>query len=225
MVRAQFSRTIELEQTFEYMTDTTTTDTKTQILNVAERLMAERGFAATTLRNVVSEADVNLAAVHYHFGSKEELFRAVVRRIAVPLVKRQLHLLEQLRKKADPPSVEELLTAFLTPPLELVMGDETYRLVRAQFMGRCRAEPESIQRIANAEFSTSMEPFLDAFQRSLPDQSRLELLWKLDLVVASLIRVQMGAGKAGALLESLQPQNVQTTIQKLVSFLAAGMRA
>ena len=71
MVRAQFSRTIELEQTFEYMTDTTTTDTKTQILNVAERLMAERGFAATTLRNVVSEADVNLAAVHYHFGSKE----------------------------------------------------------------------------------------------------------------------------------------------------------
>ena len=46
---------------------TTTIDTKEQIISVAERLFAERGFAGTTLRNVISEADVNLAAVHYHF--------------------------------------------------------------------------------------------------------------------------------------------------------------
>ncbi|NEP17789.1 MAG: TetR/AcrR family transcriptional regulator [Leptolyngbya sp. SIO4C1] len=207
------------------MTTATTTDTKTQILDVAERLIAEKGFTGTTLRNIVSEADVNLAAVHYHFGSKEELFRAIVRRIAVPLVERQLDMLEQLRKTTDPPSVEELLTAFLTPPLELVMGDEHYRIVRAQFMGRCRAEPEPVQKIAHEEFSPNVEPFLDALQRSLPDQSRSQLLWKLDLVIASLIRVQIGAGKPGALLESLQPQDVQATIQKLVAFLAAGMRS
>jgi len=207
------------------MTPATTTDTKTQILDVAERLIAEKGFTGTTLRNIVSDAGVNLAAVHYHFGSKEELFRAVVRRIAVPLVERQLHLLEQLRKKPDPPSVEELLTAFLTPPLELVMGDEHYRVVRAQFMGRCRAEPEPVQRIAHEEFSPNIEPFLDALQRSLPDQSRSQLLWKLDLVVAALIRVQIGAGQPGALLESLQPQDVQATIRKLVAFLAAGMES
>lgn len=207
------------------MSNATTTDTKTQILDVAERLIAEKGFSGTTLRNIVSEADVNLAAVNYHFGSKEELFRAVVHRIAEPVVKRQLDMLNQLREKDSVPTVEELLTAFLTPPLEFVMGDETYRMVRAQFMGRCRSEPEPIQSIAHGEFSPNVDPFLDALQRALPDQSRSQLYWKLDLVVAALIRVQIGVGKPNALLKSSQPQDIQNTIKNLVAFLAGGMRS
>jgi AcrR family transcriptional regulator len=87
-----------------------TTDTKTQIINVAERLFAELGFAGTTLRNVVSEAGVNLAAVHYHFGSKEELFRAVVARFARPVVDRELSLLSELTVGTELPSVEAILT-------------------------------------------------------------------------------------------------------------------
>lgn len=201
------------------------TDTKTQILDVAERLIAEKGFAATTLRNIVGKAGVNLAAVSYHFGSKEELFRAVVHRIAVAVVDRQRELLEQLSQKTATPSVEELLTAFLMPSLEFVMGDEHYRIVRAQFMGRCRIEPEPIQSIAHSEFSPNVEPFLDALQRALPDQSRSQLRWKLDLVIASLIRVQTEVGKPDALLRSSQPQDIQDTIINLVKFLAAGLQA
>ena len=56
------------------MSSATKPDTKTQILDVAERLLAENGFSGTTLRNIVSEADVNLAAVHYHFGSRKNSF-------------------------------------------------------------------------------------------------------------------------------------------------------
>ncbi len=207
------------------MTAATTIDTKIQILDVAEHLIAEKGFSGTTLRNIVSAASVNLAAVHYHFGSKEELFRAVVHRIAQPVVEGQLDMLKQLKQKTDNPSVEDLLTAFLTPPLEFVMSNETHRIIRAQFMGRCRTEPEPIQSIARGEFSSNVDPFLDAFQRSLPGQSRLQLHWKLDLVVASLIRVQTEAGKPGALLRDIQPKDIQDTISNLVSFLAAGMRA
>ncbi|WP_346293358.1 TetR/AcrR family transcriptional regulator [Sphaerothrix gracilis] len=205
------------------MSSATTADTKTQILDVAERLIAEKGFAGTTLRNIVSAAKVNLAAVHYHFGSKEELFRAVVRRIAVPVTKRQLKLLKQLQEKTATASVEALLTAFLTPPLEFIGGDDNHRIVRAQFMGRCRTEPEPIQNIAYQEFSVSTEPFLDALQRALPEQSRSQIHWKLDLVVAALIRVQMEAGKPNALLQSSQSQDIQATISKLATFLAAGM--
>ena len=57
--------------------NTIATDTKEQILNVAERQFAEKGYAGTTLRGVIKEAEVNIAAVHYHFGSKEELFIAL----------------------------------------------------------------------------------------------------------------------------------------------------
>jgi AcrR family transcriptional regulator len=67
---------------------------------VVERLFAEHGFVGTTLRHVVSQAEVNLAAVHYHFGSKEELFRAVVARFARPVVERELGLLSQLKSSS-----------------------------------------------------------------------------------------------------------------------------
>ena len=206
------------------MSNATTIDTKTQILDVAERLIAERGFSATTLRNIVSEADVNLAAVHYHFGSKDELFRAVVHRIAAPIIKRQLETLTRLQAKTEEPSVEEILTAFLTPPFELIAGDERNGMLRARFMGRCQSEPEPVQSVAHREFSSSLEPFLDILQRVLPEQSRSQLMWKMDLVVASLIRVQIKAGTPNALLKSGKPKDIQATISKLVTFLAGGMR-
>lgn len=208
------------------MISTPTTDTKTQILDVTERLIAEKGFAGTTLRNIASKADANLAAVHYHFGSKEELLRAVIRRIAQPVVARQLEMLNQLQQKTAAPSVEYLLTAFLTPPFEIIIGGESARrIARIQFMGRCRTEPEPVQSLAGEEFSTSKESFLDGFQRVLPDQSRSQLDWKLDLVIAVLINVQVQAGRPNSLLQSNRPQDIQNTISNLVVFLAAGMQA
>ncbi len=71
----------------------TTIDTKEQILNVAEGQFAEKGFSGTTLRGVIREAEVNIAAIHYHFGSKEELFIAVVQRVAKQVVQSQLQQL------------------------------------------------------------------------------------------------------------------------------------
>ncbi|MBE7383356.1 MAG: TetR family transcriptional regulator [Leptolyngbya sp. SIO1E4] len=200
-------------------------DTKEQILNVAEHMIAERGFAGTTLRSVVSKAGVNLAAVHYHFGSKEELFRATVERIARPVVEQELAGLRRLQQEKESPSVEEILTVFLVSPLKLLMGYENSRRVRAQFMGRCRTEPEPVQSIATKEFDASSQAFLEALQRALPNQSRAQLQWKFDLAITSLVRVQMEVGKPGALIQSTQPEDIQEAVSQLVKFLAEGMRA
>ncbi|MBW4627124.1 MAG: TetR family transcriptional regulator [Brasilonema octagenarum HA4186-MV1] len=204
---------------------TPTTDTKEQIISVAERLFAERGFSGTTLRNVVSEARVNLAAVHYHFGSKEDLFRAVVARFARPVVEQELALLEQLQAGNEVPSVEAILTALLKPCLEILAQDKDTLLVRAQFMGRCRTEPEPIKSIATDEFAVSSEAFLDVLQRALPEQSRSQLHWKLDLVIAALIRVQTEAGQPFALLQMTDPEHIQNATEQLVKFLSPGMRS
>jgi AcrR family transcriptional regulator len=200
-------------------------DTKEQIITVAERLFAERGFAGTTLRNVVSEAGVNLAAVSYHFGSKEELFRAVVCRFARPVIEQELRLLSELQAGPKLPSVEEILTVILKPSLEILTQDQDTHLMQAQFMGRCRTEPKPIQRIANEEFAVVTEACLDLLQRVLPDQSRSQLYWKLDLVIASLIRVLTEAGQPYALLKSNRPEDIQATTQQLVRFLSPGMRS
>ncbi|MGF1491374.1 MAG: TetR/AcrR family transcriptional regulator [Microcoleaceae cyanobacterium] len=91
--------------------------TKEQIIDAAERLFAESGFAGTSLRAVTREAEVNLAAVHYHFGSKEALFRAVVRQIAEPIVQQQVQRLDSLKELDSPPPVEKLIEAFVAPQL------------------------------------------------------------------------------------------------------------
>jgi AcrR family transcriptional regulator len=201
------------------------TETKEQIITVAERLFAEHGFMGTTLRNVVSEAGVNIAAVHYHFGSKEELFRAVVARFAHPVVEQELNLLSALKAGNELPSVEAILLAMLKPSLEILSQDEDTRLIRAKFMGRCRTEPEPFQSIAYEEFAPATEAFLDVLQRILPEQSRSQLGWKLDLVITALIRILMEAGKPYALLKTSDPEDIQATIQQLVQFFSPGMRS
>jgi AcrR family transcriptional regulator len=198
---------------------TSTTDTKEQIISVAERLFAERGFTGTTLRNVVSEA------VHYHFGSKEELFRAVVARFACPVVEQELALLEQLKANKEVPSVEAILTAAFKPCLEFLVRDPNALLVRAQFMGRCRIEPEPLKSLVANEFSQATELCLDLLQRALPEQSRSQLSWKLDLAIAALIRVQTEAGQPFALLQSTDSDSIQNAIEQLVKFLSPAMRS
>ncbi|MEM8673775.1 MAG: TetR/AcrR family transcriptional regulator [Cyanobacteria bacterium P01_G01_bin.67] len=207
------------------MTDTNVTDTKEQILNVAERLFAEHGFAGTSLRNVIREAEVNLSAVNYHFGSKEGLLRAVIARTAQPIVTGELKKLKQCQAKYENPSVEVILEAFLTPALQVILNSGERSISCARFMGRCRLEPDPVRQIAEQEFRASQEAFLDALGRSLPDLSRTELTWKLDLVIAVLVRVLAEARKPGALIQDHSLHTVEITVSKLVAFLAPGLRS
>jgi hypothetical protein len=89
----------------------------------------------------------------------------------------------------------------------------------------CRTEPEPIQSIVNAEFAAATDPFLDMLQQVLPEQSRSQLSWKLDLAIATLIRVLTEAGKPYGLLKSNSPEDIQATTQQLVRFLSPGMRS
>src|SRR5437867_10382410 len=86
--------------------------TKGRILDAGEELFMEHGFEATTLRQITAAADVNLAAVHYHFGSKEELFHAVLARRLDPMNQERLSLLTRFEHDAaaHPLSCEKILT-------------------------------------------------------------------------------------------------------------------
>ncbi|MEO1590879.1 MAG: TetR/AcrR family transcriptional regulator [Cyanobacteria bacterium J06632_22] len=205
---------------------TSATDTKSQILNATEVLIAERGYAGTTVRNIISQAGVNLAAVHYHFGSKEDLFRAVFSRISSPMVEGQLALLAAAEAEHQPAAVEAILTAFLKPPIkQLVQNATDSRIVRAQFMGRCWSEPEPVQTIASECFRASRMAFLRAFQETLPGQTEQALSWKLDMVIATLVRLTSDAGKPRALLQGTEDADIERAIDQLVTFLTPGMAA
>src|ERR1035438_6964698 len=97
------------------------TETKEKILDTAERLIGEHGYDATSLRHIIAEAGVNLAAVHYHFGSKEDLLDAVVVRKVTPLNEARIARLECVEAEAGsgPPEVDKVPEALLIPTAEM----------------------------------------------------------------------------------------------------------
>jgi AcrR family transcriptional regulator len=96
-------------------------NTKERILDTAERLFAEHGYAATSLRSIIAEAGVNLAAVHYHFHSKEALLEAVILRRSKPANAERLALLGEFEKQAGekPVPLESVIEAFVAPTFRM----------------------------------------------------------------------------------------------------------
>src|ERR1700750_2870552 len=159
--------------------------TRTAILAAAERLYADRGFGDVTLRDIVAEANVNLAAVNYHFGSKDEL-------IAELFVTRSLALnrerLRELRAAEDRgggrAQVADILRALVGPSLRGCLGQENQRATAARFMIRVSIESvPPIRRIRNREID-HLRKFVAAMRRSLPGQSDVELYWGLHFALA-----------------------------------------
>ena len=140
-------------------------ETKEKLLDAAERLFSERGYDATSLRQIIAEAGVNLAAIHYHFGSKEELLDELVLRKATPVNEERLKLLERLEAEAGGGrlEVERVLDAFLTPMSR--RADENPQLVR--LMGRIQAEGMLLP-VVQRNFQPVISRFLAAMQKALP---------------------------------------------------------
>src|ERR1700744_12731 len=115
-------------------------NTKDRILDAAERLFARDGFEATSLRAITTEAEVNLAAVNYHFQSKEALVQAVIGRRMGPVNARRLALLDAYEAQSGrhPVSFDKILEAFLRPVVEMV---GTHARAFVPLIGRLYTEP------------------------------------------------------------------------------------
>ena len=200
-------------------------DTKDRILDVAERLFATRGFAATSLRDITSEARVNLAAVNYHFGSKEELLAATMERRLRPVNERRIAMLDALEASGRPVTHEEVLSAFLLPLFEKhhEWGEKAHEF--RMLMGRIHYEMKGEFRTSLLrQFDQVIVRFGDAFLRSLPHldpaEIRVRLLFLTGAMAYSLtwgIRLEVW-GIDGV----LDPAEL---LDDLLRFGAAGMAA
>ncbi len=159
--------------------------TRTAILAAAERLYAERGFSDVTLRDIVAEASVNLAAVNYHFGSKDELIAELFVTRSLALNRERLRLLRAAEEKgAGRADIADVLGALVGPSLRGCLGPENERSTAARFMIRVNIESvPPIRRIRNREID-HLRKFIAAMRRSLPDRSDVELYWGLHFALA-----------------------------------------
>lgn len=205
-----------------------TTDTPERILDAAERLFAERGVDGSSLRAVTRAAGVNLAAIHYHFGSKEALLAAVMARRIEPVNQARLKRLEELVGAAQGEAipVEALLDAFLAPAMRLVTSGERGQLF-AQMLSRAYWEAgEAFREAAMTQLREVAERFGPELARSLaplpPDEVAIRFHYMIGVTLQELADPYRERRDPPFAVPEADPE---TRLDRLVTFLAAGFRA
>jgi AcrR family transcriptional regulator len=194
------------------------TDTKEHLLDAAEYLFGEYGYGATSLRQIIARAQANLASVHYHFGSKQELLEQVILRKVGPINEQRLKLLDQFESEAAPlpVAVEKIVEAVILPAM---MIDKDQQFLK--FMGRMHSEglmPEIAQRLFNPLISR----FLAAARRACPDITMEELVWKIHFMLGAMALTLLVRPEA---YPQLAPESQLTIARRLIAFVSWGFRA
>lgn len=198
--------------------------TKERILDTAEALFAEHGFAGTSLRRVTGHADVNLAAVNYHFGSKDNLVTEVFRRRMDEMSQARLERLEATRTQA-PPQLEAVLRAFIEPALALSL-DRQGGSAFVRVLARAYAERnESLRRFLSDNYGHVPREFSRVLAECLPDLDRETLHWRLDFVAGALTYAMADFGLRQRGDQPDERTHSERAASELVSFAAAGLRA
>lgn len=205
-------------------------DTKQRILNAAEYHFARDGYHATSLRSITAAAKVNLAAVNYHFGSKEALLEAVIEHRLTPLNEARLGQLERLLKQAEQvgevPCCRDILRTFIEPTLRLrQQGSDAEDFIA--LIGRMLAEPRGV---AMAIFMRHMEPLLNqlfqALELSLSGVSRQALFWRVHFTIGSLSHLMRCHERYAIVPEGVSIDiPVVDLVEHFLDFAAAGMEA
>lgn len=201
--------------------------TRERILDAAERLFAERGVGGTSLRAVTSAAGVNLAAVHYHMGSKEALLREVLSRTIAPINQERLKRLDALEAGAAPVPLDALLEAFLRPALESARGGEDHPRLVSRLLARIYSDDSvTFQTVVLEQFAEVIERFSLALTASVPALDPSEALHRLQYCVAVLMHVLAGTPDVSRFVPFEHfPSSRETELQRMISFLSAGIRA
>lgn len=204
--------------------------TKERILDAAEALFMEHGFEGTSLRVITTAADVNLASAHYHFGSKEDLFEAVLRRRLDPMNQERVRLLDEYERAAAPEPVrcERILEALFIPALQLARDPQRGGANFLRLLGRAYADPSPfIRRFLSDQYALMIARFKAAFGRALPNLPRRELSWRLHFIMGALSYTLAGtdALKIIAELTPNETDNDEILLRRLAPFLLAGLTA
>ena len=202
-------------------------DTKALILDAAEQLFAERSFAAVSMRDITSAAGVNLAAVNYHFGSKEELLAALFIARVTPLNRERAGLLREAEARGNGiAALEDILHALLSPPLRWWLGPDAGRSASARFLMRAHAETSpGIRQVMDKDVS-HLQRFVLALGRALPALSHEEICWRLHFTLGTMHytiseRQRLDSLSTGA----CNLTDTEAVIGEIVAFAAAGFRA
>ena len=201
---------------------------KRKLLDAAEVLFAEKGFEAVSVRDITQVAKTNVAAVNYHFGSRDGLLTLVMMRYMVPVTEERLARLESLEKKWSGKSIplEELIDALVRPLVGQVRKSDLSERLFYKLTGRIFAEqgnglPPQIE----DQFRQVAERFTRSFAKALPSVPAEDLAWRIHFVIGGMIHMlthqeilfRVSGGASGT-------PTMEATLSRFIRFAAAGLR-
>ncbi len=208
-------------------------DTRERILDAAERLFMAHGYEGTSMRQITGEAAVNLAAVNYHFGSKESLMQEVFRRRLDWLNEERLRVLDEMERAAagKPLKPSQIVDGFFGTLLRLADDERRGGIVFLRLLGRTHTEPsEFIRTFLADEYAGVMERYKQALFKALPDVPRAEIVWRFHFMLGATSYAIAGTD-ALRLVADWKIEDLDTVdrndrlVPRLMSFLLGGLRA
>jgi len=205
-------------------------ETRTRILDAAEELFMLHGFEGTSMRLLTAKAEANLAAVNYHFGSKDALIEAVFRRRLDPMNAARIAELDRLEKDAGgrtltPP---QIIGAFIGASLRMIEDAKTGGRNFIRLLGRTYTDPQKpIRALIGQLYAPAMERFKAAFERALPQMPRDELIWRMHFMFGTLAYT-LAATDTVQLIAGCKPEDrydARLLEARLTAFLQAGLLA
>ncbi|MGQ4276200.1 TetR/AcrR family transcriptional regulator [Pseudidiomarina sp. E22-M8] len=201
--------------------------TQEKILNAAEALFAEQGFEQTSLRQITTEANVNLASVNYHFGSKKALIQAVMARyleVFMPALRVELEALAQRGSF----NTRDVFDCFRSPLAELRHVRKHGPTLFLSLLGFAYAEIQGhLRRYTMEQFGDVMALLLDTLHQANPQISPVDMFWRLHFVLGATVFAQVSgpALREIAAADFGEAVAADQVIDRLIPFLAGGVDA
>ncbi|MFZ5756121.1 MAG: TetR/AcrR family transcriptional regulator [Pseudomonadota bacterium] len=203
-------------------------DTVARILDTAEHLFADRGFAETSLRTITGRAGVNLAAVNYHFGSKKALIQAVFERFLTPFcTSLDAALDRRLAGGGGSPGLDELLAVIARATSELNARDPARGVVFMRLTGLAYNESQGhLRRYIASQYGRTFSRLQRLLAEAAPEVPAEEMFWRIHFALGSVIFTLSGLTPLLAIAGSefgRKPEFADVAA-RLQAFVAGGIR-
>ncbi|SLM63306.1 MULTISPECIES: TetR/AcrR family transcriptional regulator [Dickeya] len=206
-------------------------DVRQRILHEAMTRFAHKGSELTTVREITEATQVNIAAINYHFGSKDGLLQAVLDAVLQPLNAERSRLLDEVEQRwGDSPPLSALLDALLRPLVQSARTPDGGRIA-VRLLQHLRATPQGeVSLLLSDRFDGTAHRFIQAFSRAVPHISRAEAIWRYEFARGAamhvLADVDPRSGRLSLLSKGVCDSNDdEQVLQQLLRFVSAGFAA
>lgn len=198
-------------------------DTRDRILDAAEKLFSAHGFDGASLRQITDAAGVNLAAVNYHFGSKEDLYAQVFIRRIVPINARRMAMLDEAARLAGdhPVPVRAIFDSFIRPIFEMADRAPSFLPLLARNLG---AAPAFMSDVMEQQFRPLIVRYAKALHEALPHLSPKTTFWRMHFVAGATLHAASHHFTIDKLSCGLcHAHDLDEMLRHLIDFAEAGM--